>query len=313
MVHVWFLLKEWYKQSDNRAHRQEAMQRLAKSLDLQSAQGRPADWLPQARRALGYLGDDCYDDAVAAVNTFQTGDEANVLALLDQYASAVQALKPGTDLSAERAAFHKNMAHAHATLYAATSDEVHFEGIQANYREALVLTPDDPTAWYNLAVHLYNRGVGVMKELGLETSLGEIIEKQQASRGHFSEALPAFESALELQPDRLKSFLGWPRCTTPCTTKRNATGTTPPGKRPRPMKWRWNIAWRMGTGFGVFILAVAILLVVTRMNLSRAAPWAKKSTRCCAKFGRPRAVGPNLGRQPRLHQPLADPPEPRGR
>ena len=68
-----FLLKEWYKQSDNRAHRQEAMQRLAKSLDLQSAQGRPADWLPQARRALGYLGDDCYDDAVAAVNTFKRG------------------------------------------------------------------------------------------------------------------------------------------------------------------------------------------------------------------------------------------------
>ena len=134
-----FLLKEWYKQSDNRAHRQEAMQRLATSLDLQSAQGRPADWLPQARRALGYLGDDCYDDAVAAVNTFQTGDEVNVLALVDQYAMAVEALKPGTDLSAERAAFHKNMAHAHATLYAATSDDVHFEGLQANYREALAL------------------------------------------------------------------------------------------------------------------------------------------------------------------------------
>jgi len=203
-----FLLKEWYKQSDNRAHRQQAMQRLATSLDLQSAQGRPADWLPQARRALGYLGDDCYDDAVAAVNTFQAGDEANVLALVDQYAMAVQALKPGTDLSAERAAFHKNMAHAHATLYEATSDEVHFEGIQANYREALALTPDDPTAWYNLAVHVYNRGVGVMKELGLETSLGEIIEKQQASRGHFSEALPAFESALELQPGRAEILLG---------------------------------------------------------------------------------------------------------
>ena len=90
-----FLLKEWYKQSDNRAHRQEAMQRLATSLDLHSAQGRPANWLPQARRALGYLGDDCYDDAVAAVNTFQAGEEANVLALVDQYAMAVQALKPG--------------------------------------------------------------------------------------------------------------------------------------------------------------------------------------------------------------------------
>jgi len=203
-----FLLKEWFKQSDNLAHRQEAMQRLATSLDLQLSQGRPSDWLSQARQALGYLGNRCYDDALAAVNTFQTGDEAKVLALVDQYDSAVQALEPGTDLSAERAAFHKSMAHAHATLYAATSDEVHFEGIQTNYREALALTPDDPTAWYNLAVHVYNRGVGVMKELGLETSLGEIIEKQQASRGHFAKALPAFESALELQPGRAEILLG---------------------------------------------------------------------------------------------------------
>ena len=34
------------------------------------------------------------------------------------------------------------------------------------------------------------------------------------------------------------------------------------------MKWRWNIAWRMGLGFGVFILAVTVLLVITRINLS---------------------------------------------
>ena len=51
------------------------------------------------------------------------------------------------------------------------------------------------------------------------------------------------------------------------------------------MKWRWNIAWRMGTGFGVFILAVAILLVVTRMNLSESSAWAKKSTRCLCQLG----------------------------
>ena len=34
------------------------------------------------------------------------------------------------------------------------------------------------------------------------------------------------------------------------------------------MKWRWNIAWRMGLGFGVFILAVTVLLVITRINLA---------------------------------------------
>ena len=33
-------------------------------------------------------------------------------------------------------------------------------------------------------------------------------------------------------------------------------------------RWRWNIAWRMGLGFGVFILAVTVLFVLTRMTLS---------------------------------------------
>ena len=73
-------------------------------------------------------------------------------------------------------------------------------------------------------MHVYNRGVGVMKELGLETSLGEIIEKQQASRGHLQKPCRRFESALELQPDRAEILLGLatvhPRLAQPSGTRR---------------------------------------------------------------------------------------------
>ena len=39
-------------------------------------------------------------------------------------------------------------------------------------------------------------------------------------------------------------------------------------------RMRWNIAWRMGLGFGVFILAVAVLFVFTRLTLTRSSELA---------------------------------------
>lgn len=63
------------------------------------------------------------------------------------------------------------------------------------------------------------------------------------------------------------------------------------------MKWRWNIAWRMGTGFGVFILAVAILLVVTRMNLSESSALGQEIDE---------VLVPSLGALEQLDQTLAD-------
>ena len=41
-------------------------------------------------------------------------------------------------------------------------------------------------------------------------------------------------------------------------------------------KLRWNIAWRMGLGFGVFILAVAVLFVFTRLTLTQSSELAEE-------------------------------------
>ena len=41
-------------------------------------------------------------------------------------------------------------------------------------------------------------------------------------------------------------------------------------------RMRWNIAWRMGLGFGVFILAVAVLFVFTRLTLTRSSELAEE-------------------------------------
>ena len=86
--------------------------------------GRPADWLPQARRASGIWATTATTSGGCGEH-LPNGGRGQSVGPPRPIRLAVQALKPGTDLSAERAAFHKNMAHAHATLYAATSDEVH--------------------------------------------------------------------------------------------------------------------------------------------------------------------------------------------
>ena len=41
-------------------------------------------------------------------------------------------------------------------------------------------------------------------------------------------------------------------------------------------RFRWNIAWRMGFGFGVFILAVAVLFVFTRATLEQSSALAEE-------------------------------------
>ena len=39
---------------------------------------------------------------------------------------------------------------------------------------------------------------------------------------------------------------------------------------------RWNIAWRMGLGFGIFIMAVAVLFVFTRATLTQSSELAEE-------------------------------------
>ena len=58
------------------------------------------------------------------------------------------------------------------------------------------------------AAHLAFQPTTIKAGAGVETSLGEVMEKQAQSRGYFSEALPAFEQALAFQPGRVPILRG---------------------------------------------------------------------------------------------------------
>ena len=70
------------------------------------------------------------------------------------------------------------------------------------------LSPEDITATYNLAVSVYNRGVALLKSMGVETSIGEMMAIQDRSATFFEQALPWFERANELQPNRPETLRG---------------------------------------------------------------------------------------------------------
>ena len=201
-----FLHKERFKTSAVDMDRQAAVREIETALSL-DVRGR-ASWHSSARQALSYLGRTYFNEALEGVNSFQPGDEEAIFKAFDAHVRLATSVEGPLEAKQERTAFHKNIAHAYWQLYEATGEERHYQGLVRQYELATEWSPDDATAWYNLAVHVYNRGVAVMRTLGVETSLGEVMEKQAQSRGYFSEALPAFEQALAFQPGRVPILRG---------------------------------------------------------------------------------------------------------
>ena len=199
-----FLHKELYKKSAADPSRIQAVQwlRLAIKLDAQ------ASWVESARLALSYLGGTYFDDAVIAVHSFQPGGEIEVFNLLDAYLDIATYLDSEIDASREFAEFHKNLARAYGQWYDQSTEEAHFQEAVHHYEQALVHAPDDMTATYNLAVQVYNRGVELIKSMDENTSLGEIFSIQEQSASLFMQALPWFEKANQLQPNRPETLRG---------------------------------------------------------------------------------------------------------
>ena len=203
-----FLHKERFKAEMLEADRSEAVTWLHTSLGLDSRAGGRAPWRESAQQAMTYLGGTYFDDAVRAVRTFQPGDEDQIFRWFDAHVEVALLLNPGVDATAERTEFHKNIARAYHQWYSTSGEETHFEGVVTQYTQALDLSPEDITATYNLAVSVYNRGVALLKSMGVETSIGEMMAIQDRSATFFEQALPWFERANELQPNRPETLRG---------------------------------------------------------------------------------------------------------
>lgn len=203
-----FLMKERFKSSQEEEDRSGAVHWLDLALTLDEELGGMATWRPSAKQAMSFLGGSYFDDAVRSVRTFSPGDENNVVALFEAHVTVARRLDPSVDATVERTELHKNLARAYRQWYESTGNEAHFQGVVNQYEAALSWSPNDVTATYNLAVNVYNRGVALIKSLDENTSLGEMFAIQDESTEFFRQALPWFEQANVLQPNRPETLKG---------------------------------------------------------------------------------------------------------
>jgi len=212
-----FLLKERFKAAGSPGldvsapaakDRQEAVTHIQAALDL-AEQGRTnVPWQGSAQSALSYLAGTYHDDVVVAVRSFDPAQHDAIVQGFETYVTTMQFLRPGFDPRGERAELHKNLARAYRQLFEASGDQGHFEGVVREYGLALELSPEDLTAWYNLAVNLYNRGVAVLKTIDHTTTFWELNEKQEVCLAYFKRALEPLEQAYLLQPTRPETLKG---------------------------------------------------------------------------------------------------------
>lgn len=203
-----FLHKEAFKAERQTKSRQEAIEHLKMALTLEEDLPNLSDWHESARRALSYLGGTFFDEALLSVRAFEPGDEVDVFGALEAHVEVATFLDPSVDASEERAEFHKHVARAYNQWFMSTGDGDHFERLEENYEAALALKPADVTASYNLAVNLYNRGVGLIKQVDVNTSLPDLMDIQETSRAFFEKSLPWFERARQSQPNRPEILRG---------------------------------------------------------------------------------------------------------
>lgn len=213
-----FLYKERFKDrpatstmdngDDRNVDRHLAIQALETSLDLSRQGMSPPTWSESAVKALDYLGGTYHDEMVLAVRSFQPGMESSIQSWFDRYAEVMSVVDPSWDPRPEQTELHKNLARAYRLHFEASGRASDFEGLVRQYGLALELSPQDMTAWYNLAVNLYNRGVAVIKTIDHTTTLWELNEKQEVCLAYFKRSLEPLQQAYALAPQRPETLKG---------------------------------------------------------------------------------------------------------
>lgn len=213
-----FLYKERFKArpitstmdngDDRNVDRHLAIQALETALDLAPHDASTPTWTESAVKALAYLGGTYHDEMVLAVRSFEPGMEANIQSWFDRYVEVMAVVDPMWDPRQEQTELHKNLARAYRLHFEASGRASDFEGLVRQYGLALELSPQDMTAWYNLAVNLYNRGVAVIKTIDHTTTLWELNEKQEVCLAYFKRSLEPLQQAYALAPQRPETLKG---------------------------------------------------------------------------------------------------------
>jgi tetratricopeptide (TPR) repeat protein len=189
-----YVLKELYKsdqaQSRFSSYRKESVAAFKKALMFDTSKQNEAN----IKAALKYFAVTFYNDALQRTVEMTTETENEPVELYSEF----ETLFDGSpeQLKVFKKEFFVKMAEGHYSLWMKNSESIHhFQTCLSYYNQVLQLDPSSCEANLNLAIVNYNQGVYMIRKLGSQSDMFEIISIQEESVKKFKLAYPYAEQA----------------------------------------------------------------------------------------------------------------------
>lgn len=189
-----YVLKELYKsdqaQSRFSSYRKESVAALKKAQLFDTAKQNESN----IKSALKYFAVTYYNDALQRTVEMTTETEQEPTELYSEFESLFDGSPEQLKLFKKE--FLVKMAEGHYTLWMKGTENIHhFQMCLNYYNQVLQLDPTSCEANLNLAIVNYNQGVYMIRKLGSQSDMFEIISIQEESVKKFKLAYPYAERA----------------------------------------------------------------------------------------------------------------------
>lgn len=177
--------------------RECAVNSFMKSLDLDSV----GTYRQNNMAALKALATSYYNDAASL---FDTNNYQKALALYNRFKEITKIYNPAYDFTQKDIVVNNVMGVVYKEKYLNNKDKnaAYLDSSIASYVRTTELDSTNYSAYYNLGVIYYNKGVDLILSLDDESDLLFVIEAQEKQLEYCQKALPYLKKAYEIRPSK---------------------------------------------------------------------------------------------------------------
>jgi hypothetical protein len=186
-----FIYKEIYKERESTQRdspaRIKAVESLCKSIELDSKK----EYTKMSRAALQYLCNTYYNDAMLRSREFDMTSDTTPALYFDQFKLLMHIVDPAKDLGIYDRDYHKAMAQRYYALWMKdTENSAPVNKSIQNYEYAFGLDSTDCEVNFNMAIIYYNQAVFLIRKIGPETDIFEVLILQEKAVALYKKTLP---------------------------------------------------------------------------------------------------------------------------
>lgn len=205
-----FICRDLYKQKEstniNSPSRMRALEAYKKSLELDTE----GEFRSNNLKSIKSLAISFYNDAARRLDT-NSFDVA--IPLYAKYKEAMLYAYPNYDFTSKDVVYNNVLGAVYKEKYEndRASNSLYFDKSIESYSTTLALDSSNYSAYYNLGVIYYNKGVDFVLSLDEnEATLLELIESQEKLAEYCKKALPYLKKAYEIKPTKeiIEGFRG---------------------------------------------------------------------------------------------------------